>query len=185
MCVVVSVPLDEVLNPTIPDPGVKNPFDLIVVFTIYDDRVGCSGLLTTREGIRREGEEFDDREDGMKTAHGFREFEAICAVSDRGFNLEGSKADAVEFLAHLIGPDIRCVQENHVPRFEDRSQVASSIVVPRVLVLSLDECCLRFLQPFLHPVPEGLCILIHNIHIRFKTHPRVPARIRDEGSDLS
>ncbi len=34
--------------------------------------IGCGGLSTTREGIRREGEEFDDREDGMKTAHGFR-----------------------------------------------------------------------------------------------------------------
>ncbi len=56
--VVVSVPLDEVLDPTIPDPGVENLFDLIVVFTIYDDRIGCGGLSTTREGIRREGEEF-------------------------------------------------------------------------------------------------------------------------------
>ncbi len=48
--VVVSVPLDEVLDPTIPDPGVENPFDLIVVFTIYDDRIGCGGLSTTRKG---------------------------------------------------------------------------------------------------------------------------------------
>ncbi len=130
MRVVVSVPLDEVLDPTIPDPGVENLFDLIVVFTIYDDRIGCGGLSTTREGIRREGEEFDDREDGMKTAHGFREFETIRAVSDRGFNLKRSKADAVEFLAHSIGPDIRCIQKNHVPGLKDRSRVASSIVVP-------------------------------------------------------
>ncbi len=67
VCVIVSVPLDKVFDPTIPDPGVENPFDLIVVFTIYDDRVGCGGLSTTREGIRWEGEEFDDREDGAWT----------------------------------------------------------------------------------------------------------------------
>ncbi len=63
--------------------------------------IGCGGLSTTREGIRREGEEFDDGGRGMKTAHGFREFETIRAVSDRGFNLKRSKADAVEFLAHV------------------------------------------------------------------------------------
>ncbi len=45
MRVVVSVPLDEVLDPTIPDPGVENPFDLIVVFTIYDDRIGVRRVV--------------------------------------------------------------------------------------------------------------------------------------------
>ncbi len=37
---------------------------------------------------------------------------------------KGPRRDAVELLAHSIGPDIRRIQENHVPRFEDQSQVA-------------------------------------------------------------
>ncbi len=62
---------------------------------------GAAGCRRPGKGSGGEGEEFDDREDGMKTAHGFREFETIRAVSDRGFNLKRSKADAVEFSCSL------------------------------------------------------------------------------------
>ncbi len=60
-----------------------------------------------------------------------REFNLVCACSDRFQNLEGPKAKQCKLLVRSIAPDVRGINENHVPQLELGGGFLSLIVVLR------------------------------------------------------
>lgn len=63
--VVVALPFDQVLGPTIANSGIHDCFHLEVLLPIYQGRVGWAVLPATGEWIGGHGEELDYRKYGV------------------------------------------------------------------------------------------------------------------------
>ncbi len=118
MHVVVAFPLDKVLGASIPDAGVQDPFNFVVLLAIYQNRVGLRKLLSTREWIHWHWEELHDWEDWMESSERGWEFNSVQPQSDHFQDLEGPEAKGHKLLVWLIDSDVRGINENHVPQLE-------------------------------------------------------------------
>ena len=104
--VIVALPLDQVLDPTIPLSRIEDLFDFEMLDIVNNDGVGGSSRVASREGVGGERCQLYDWEDRVKSRHGFRKFESTCTLPHCLENLEGSKSKAVELLACSIRPNI-------------------------------------------------------------------------------
>ena len=67
--VIVSDPLYQVLDPPVPHSRVQDPLYLVVILPVNDHRVRRRTELPRGEGVGRDREQLDNREDRMKPTH--------------------------------------------------------------------------------------------------------------------
>jgi hypothetical protein len=92
MTVVITFPLDQVFQMVVAHAAVQYLLDLIL-FLAVDESWGWGWCRSSaRDGIRRHGGQFHHREDGVKAAEVWGQSEAVCAMSDTGFNDKGTQA---------------------------------------------------------------------------------------------
>jgi hypothetical protein len=90
MTVVITFPFDQVFQAVVAHAAVQYLLDLILFLTI-DMSWGWGWCrLSARDGIRRCGGQFDHREDGVKAAEVGGQSEAVCAMTDTGFDDKGA-----------------------------------------------------------------------------------------------
>jgi hypothetical protein len=90
VAVVITLELEQVLQAVVTHSAVQDSLDLILLLTI--DK-GCGWRqcrLSARDRIRRGRGQLDHGEDGVKAAEVVREFEAVCAMADTGFDDKGA-----------------------------------------------------------------------------------------------
>jgi hypothetical protein len=90
VALVVTLELEQVLQAVVTHSAVQDSLDLILLFTI--DK-GCAWRWhrsSAKDRIRRGRGQLDHGEDRVKAAEVVREFEAVCAMADAGFDDKGA-----------------------------------------------------------------------------------------------
>jgi hypothetical protein len=83
-----------------------------------------------------------DWEDQVQATHGVRETEAIRAVTKVALDRIGTKVLICEFGRGTRRVDVGGVELDHVARFEDWRRYMTMVIVHRILVFCLGQCCL-------------------------------------------
>jgi hypothetical protein len=87
---VITLPLDQVLQVVVPYSAVQYSLDLILFLTIDKSWKWGWRRSLARDGIRKCGGQLDHREDGVKAAEVGRESKAVCAMADTSFDEKGA-----------------------------------------------------------------------------------------------
>src|SRR5277367_1315634 len=87
----VTLPFDEVAELPVHHLGIQNFFHNPLLFTIDDLRKWRRCWATTRNGVRRSWQKFDDIKDRVQMAHEWGEFKAVCAITNLLDYLEWAK----------------------------------------------------------------------------------------------
>ena len=90
----------------IADARVEYLIQFKVFGIIHNDGVRGWQLAATREGVLKDLEGFDDREDWVKVFQQWGEFQLICSFPDCGDHPEGAEAEGIELLAGSICMDV-------------------------------------------------------------------------------
>jgi hypothetical protein len=87
---VMTLPLDQVLQVVVTHSAVQYSLDLILFLTI-DGSWGWGWCRSSaRDGIRMHEGQLDHGEDGVKAAEVGGQSEAVCAMADTGFDDKGA-----------------------------------------------------------------------------------------------
>jgi hypothetical protein len=87
---VITFPLDQVLQSVVTHAAVQDSLDLILFLTV-DESWGWGWCRSSaRDGIRKCGRQLDHGEDGVKAAEVGGQSEAVCAMADTGFDDKGA-----------------------------------------------------------------------------------------------
>jgi hypothetical protein len=87
---VITLPLDQVLQAVVPHSAIQYRLDLILLLTI-DESCGWGWHRSSaRDGIRERRRQLDHGEDGVKAAEIGREGKAVCAMADTSFDNKGA-----------------------------------------------------------------------------------------------
>src|SRR5271156_437760 len=78
----VTLPFDEVAQLPVHHLGIQNFFHNPLLFAVDDLWKWRRCWATTRNGVWRSWQKFDDIKDRVQTAHGWGEFKAVCAITN-------------------------------------------------------------------------------------------------------
>jgi hypothetical protein len=96
-----------------------------------------------------------------------------------------TKVAMSEFGWGTSGFDVTQIQPDTITGYELGGWGPMTVIVYRVVVLSLRERCLRFFDTFGHSIGKlGNASDLQTWLLRFKAHARVPTSIHEEGSLL-
>ena len=80
--------------------------------------------------------------------------QAIGHRSNPPFYYEGAESLMREFLRRARSPDVRCVEEDFVARFEHWSRSSLLVVIPLHVILCFADCGFGFVDCHPHPLCE-------------------------------
>jgi hypothetical protein len=83
---VIALPFDQVFHATVAHATVEDRLDVILGFTINEDRIGRRNGATTWEGVVWCESQLDHGEVGAETVHGEGECETVSIATDAPFN---------------------------------------------------------------------------------------------------
>jgi hypothetical protein len=87
---VITLPLDQILQAVVTHMAVQYSLDLILFLTI-DESCGWGWCRSSaRDGIRKRRRQLDHGEDRVKVAELGREREVVCAMADTSFDNKGA-----------------------------------------------------------------------------------------------
>jgi hypothetical protein len=87
---VITLPLDQVLQAAVTHLAIQYRLDLILLLTV-DESCGWGWLRSSaKDGIRKRRGQLDHREDGVKAAKVGREGKAVCTMADTSFDDKGA-----------------------------------------------------------------------------------------------
>jgi hypothetical protein len=87
---VITFPLDQVLQSVVAHAAVQYSLDLIQFLTV-DESCGWGRCrLSARDGIKRGRGQLDHMEDGVKAVEVVRESKAVCPMADTSFDNKGA-----------------------------------------------------------------------------------------------
>jgi hypothetical protein len=103
---IITLPLDQVLQAVVMHPAVQYSLDLILLFTV-DESCGWGWHRSSaRDGIRKRGRQLDHGEDRVKAAEVGRESKVVCAMANTSFDDKGAQASVRELRRRSAGGDV-------------------------------------------------------------------------------
>jgi hypothetical protein len=87
---VITLPLDQILQAVVPHSAVEYSLDLILFLTVNKSWGWGWCRSSARDGIRKRGGQFDHGEDRVKAVEVGGQSEAVCTMANTGFNDKGA-----------------------------------------------------------------------------------------------
>jgi hypothetical protein len=87
---VITLELEQVFQAVVTHPAIQYGLDLVLLLTIDESCGWGKHRSSANDGIREGGGQLDHGEDGVKAAELVREFKAVCALADAGFDDKGA-----------------------------------------------------------------------------------------------
>jgi hypothetical protein len=87
---VITLPLDQVLQAVVTHSAVQYSLDLILFLTVNESCRWGWCRSSARDGIRKCGRQLDHGEDGVKVAEVGRESKVVCAMANTSFDDKGA-----------------------------------------------------------------------------------------------
>jgi hypothetical protein len=84
---VIALPFDQVFHATVAHATVKDRLNVVLSFTVDEDRIRRRDCATAWEGVIGCESQLNDREVGSEAAHGEGESETISIATNTPFNL--------------------------------------------------------------------------------------------------
>jgi hypothetical protein len=86
---IVTLELEQVLQAVVTHPAIQYCLDFVLL-TINESCGWGKHRSSANDGIRERGGQLDRGEDGVKAAEVVREFKAVCALANAGFDDKGA-----------------------------------------------------------------------------------------------
>jgi hypothetical protein len=87
---IVTLELEQVLQAVVMHPAIQYCLDFVLLLTIDKSCGWGKRRSSANDGIRERRGQLDRGEDGVKVAEVVREFKAVCALADAGFDDKGA-----------------------------------------------------------------------------------------------
>jgi hypothetical protein len=86
---IVTLELEQVLQAVVTHPAIQYCLNFVLLLTINKSCGWGKRRLSANDGIRECGGQLDHGEDRVKAAEVVREFKAVCALANAGFDDKG------------------------------------------------------------------------------------------------
>jgi len=150
----ISFPLNEVLESSLVPTTVEYLFYFLLCFSINDYRQWVVLCLVSCNWVVRGRSKLHYVEHWMELLHPVWQSQAIGHRSDPPFYYEGAESSMREFLQRARSPDVRCIEEDFVARFEHQSRSSLSVVIPLHIVLCFADRGFGFVDCRPYPLRE-------------------------------
>jgi len=150
----VSLPLNEVLESSPVPTTVEYFLYFPLRFSVDDYGWRVVLCLASCNRVVRGRSKLYYIEHWMELLHPVWQSQAIGHRSDPPFYYEGAKSSMRKFLRRACSPDVRCIEEDFVARFEHRSRSSLSVIIPLHVILCFADCGFGFINCRPHPLRE-------------------------------